>query len=125
MKVLKYSNDTNTNNIIFKRGLKEGSLEGHVLVADNSFGEGSSKEQIQKTINAIKSAGIEYVIAPCFVEEFYKNAVDIGLHLIKCSDSKSIGNGGDNIEVYLRDGLILNTDTEQEFKFKPMPNSVH
>ncbi|MGR3302868.1 MAG: hypothetical protein ACUZ8I_10255 [Candidatus Scalindua sp.] len=118
MKVLKYSNDTNTNNIIFKRGLKEGSLEGHVLVADNSFGEGISKEQIQKTINAIKSTGIEYVIAPCFVKEFYKNANDIGLHLIKCSDSKSIGKGGDNIEVYLRDGLILNTDTEQEFKFK-------
>ncbi|MGR3174746.1 MAG: hypothetical protein ACUZ8N_09125 [Candidatus Scalindua sp.] len=124
MKVLKFSKDTNTNNIIFERGLKEGSLAGHVLVADNNFGESSSKEQVQKTINAIKSAGIEYVIAPSFVEESYKNAVDTGLHLIKCSDSKSI-NEGDNIEVYLRDGLILNTDTEQEFKFKPMPNSVH
>ncbi len=118
MKVLKFPKDTNANNMIFEKGLKEGSLAGHVLVADDNFGKSSSKEQVQKTINAIKSAGMEYVIAPNFAEEFYKNAVDIGLHLIKCSDSKSIDKG-DNIEVYLREGLILNTDTEQEIKFKP------
>lgn len=118
MKVLKFSKDINANNIIFEKGLKAGSLAGHVLVADDNFGKSSSKEQEQKTINAIKSAGIEYVIAPNFEEKFYKNAVDIGLHLIKCSDSKSIDKGN-NIEVYLREGLILNIDTEQEIKFKP------
>ncbi len=118
MKVLKLSNDTNTNNIIFEKGLKAGSLAGHVLVADDNFGKSSSKEQEQKTINAIKSAGIEYVIAPNFEEKFYQNAVDRGLHLIKCSNSKSIDKGN-NIEVYLREGLILNIDTEQVIKFKP------
>ncbi len=39
MKVLKFSKDTNTNNIIFESGLKEGSLTGHVLVADDNFGD--------------------------------------------------------------------------------------
>lgn len=119
MKVLKFPKDINTNNIIFEKGMKEGSLKGHVLVADNNFGESGSKEQVQKTINAIKFAGIEYVIAPGFSEEFYKNAVDKGLRLIKCSDSKSIDKG-DTIEVHLKECLILNMDTEQECKFKPM-----
>jgi len=117
MKVLKFSKDITGNNVIFESGLEDGSLKGHVLVADDNFGESSSKEQVQTAINAIKSTGIEYVIAPGFAEEFYKNAVAIGLHLIKCSDSISLEKG-DNIEVYLREGLILNIDTEQECKFK-------
>ena len=50
MKVLKLSKDTNTNNIIFEKGLKEGSLAGHVLVADDNFGKSSSKEQEQLTL---------------------------------------------------------------------------
>ncbi len=119
MKVLKFPKDITGNNVIFESGLEEGSLKGHVLVADDNFGVSGSEEEVQTAINAIKSSGIEYVIAPGFAEEFYKNAVDKGLNLIKCSDSKSIGNG-DNIEVHLREGLILNIDTEQECKFKPM-----
>lgn len=119
MKVMKFSKDMTTNNVIFYSGLKEGSLRDHVLVADDNFGESSSKEHVQSAVNAIKSAGIEYVIAPGFQEEFYKNAVAAGLHLIKCNDSKSLAKG-DNIEVYLSEGLIHNIDTEQECKFKPM-----
>ncbi len=119
MKVLKFSKDSTSNNVIIASGLKAGTLKDHVLVADDSFGESGSNEQVQSAINAIKSAGIEYVIAPGFEEEFYKNAVAVGLHLIKCSDSKSLEKG-DNIEVHLREGLILNIDTEQECKFKPM-----
>lgn len=119
MKVLKFSKGSTANNVIFESGLKAGTLKDHVLVADNNFGENDSNEQVQTAINAIKSAGIEYVIAPGFADEFYKNAVDMGLRLIKCSDSKSLAKG-DNIEVYLSEGLIHNIDTEQECKFKPM-----
>jgi 3-isopropylmalate dehydratase small subunit len=119
MKVLKLSKDSTTNNVIIASGLKAGTLKDHVLVADDSFGENGSNEQVQSAINAIKSAGIEYVIAPGFAEEFYKNAVDMGLRLLKCSDSKSLEKG-DNIEVHLSEGLMLNIDTEQECKFKPM-----
>lgn len=119
MKVMKFSKDMTTNNVIFYSGLKEGTLRDHVLVTDSNIGENDSNEEIQTAINAIKSAGIEYVIAPGFAEEFYKDADAIGLHLLKCSDSKSL-EYGDNIEVHLREGLILNIDTEQECKFKPM-----
>jgi 3-isopropylmalate dehydratase small subunit len=119
MKVMKFSKDMTTNNVIFYSGLKEGSLRNHVLVADNNIGENDANEQIQTAINAIKSAGIEYVIAPRFAEEFCRNADAIGLNLIKCSDTKSLAKG-DNIEVYLSEGLIHNIDTEQECKFKLM-----
>jgi len=119
MKVMKFSKDVTTNNLIFYSGLKEDSLTDHVLVADNNFGENGSNDQIQAAIIAIKSSGIEYVIAPDFAEEFHKNAVDMGLHLLKCNDSKSLEKG-DNIEIYLSEGLMLNIDTEQECKFKLM-----
>jgi len=119
MKVMKFSKNVTTNNVIFYSGLKEGSLKDHVLVADNNVGENDSNEQIQTAINAIKSSGIEYVIAPGFAEGFHKNAVVIGLRLIKCSDSETLEQG-DNIEVYLSEGLIHNIDTEQECKFKSM-----
>ncbi|MBC8555431.1 MAG: hypothetical protein H8D23_37935 [Candidatus Brocadiales bacterium] len=119
MKVMKFSKDVTNNNVIFYSGLKEGSLKDHVLVADNNVGQNDSNEQIQTAINAIKSSGIEYVIAPGFAEGFHKNAVAIGLHLIKCNDSEVLEKG-DNIEIYLKEGLIHNIDTEQECKFKSM-----
>ncbi|MGR3293423.1 MAG: hypothetical protein ACUZ9M_05315 [Candidatus Scalindua sp.] len=119
MKVMKFSKDMTTNNVKLYSGLKEGTLRDHVLVDDNNVGENDSNEQIQTAITAIKSSGIEYVIAPGFAEEFHKNAVDMGLRLLKCSDSKSLEKG-DNIEVYPSEGLIHNIDTEQECKFKPM-----
>ncbi len=119
MKVMKFSKDMTANNVIFYSGLKEGSLKDHVLVDDNSIGENDSNEQIQTAISAIKSSGIEYVIAPGFTEGFHKNAVAIGLHLIKCNDSETLEKG-DNIEIYPKEGLMLNIDTEQECKFKLM-----
>lgn len=119
MKVMKFSKDKITNNEIFYSELKEGLIRDHVLVADNYIGENDSNDQIQTAISAIKSSGIEYVIAPGFTEGFHKNAVAIGLHLIKCNDSETLEKG-DNIEIYLKEGLILNIDTEQECKFKLM-----
>jgi 3-isopropylmalate dehydratase small subunit len=119
MKVMKFSKAVTTNNVIFYSGLKEGSLKGHVLVADNNVGENDSNEQTQTAINAIKASGIEYVIAPGFAEGFHKNAVAIGLHLIKCNDSEALEKG-DNIEIYLKEGIIHNFDTEHECKFKSM-----
>ena len=119
MKVMKFSKDMTTNNVKLYSGLKESSLRDHVLVADNNVGENDSNEQIQTAINAIKSSGIEYVIAPGFSDKFHKDAVAIGLQLIKCSDSKTLEKG-DNIEVHMSEGLIHNIDTEQECKFKPM-----
>jgi len=53
MKVMKFSKNVTTNNVIFYSGLKEGSLKDHVLVADNNVGENDSNEQIQTAINAI------------------------------------------------------------------------
>ncbi len=88
MKVLKYSKGSTTNNVIIEGGLKAGSLKDHVLVADNNFGESGSNEQLQTAIEEIKSSGIEYVIAPGFTEGFHKNAVAIGLHLIKCKEAE-------------------------------------
>ena len=119
MKVLKFSKDSATNIVIIESGLKAGTLKDHVLVGDNYFGKNGSNEKVQTAINAIKSAGIEYIIAPGLSEAFYKNADETGLNLIKCSDSKTLEKG-DDIEIYLKEDLILNIDTEHEGKFKLM-----
>lgn len=51
-----------------------------------------------------------------FTDKFHKDAVAIGLKLIKCNDSTSLDKG-DNIALHLSEGIILNIDTEQECKF--------
>ena len=54
MKVLKFSKDSATNNVIIESGLKAGTLKDHVLVGDNYFGKNGSNEKVQTAINAIK-----------------------------------------------------------------------
>lgn len=107
MKVLKVANGKSAGRIIPVRGHKKGSLGGYILVVDNKFGQNKSREDL---LTAIKDAGINYVVAPDFAEEFYEIAARIRLHLIKFNGPNLI-NEGDELEVHLREGFILNVDT--------------
>ncbi len=107
MKVLKVSNGKSASKIIPVRGCKKGSLGGYILVVDEKFGWKGSKKDL---LIAIKDAGINYVIAPDFTEGLYEIAAGIKLHLIKFSGPNLICEG-DELEVHLREGFILNVDT--------------
>ena len=50
--------------------------KGDIIVADENFGCGSSREHAPV---AIKAAGVSVVIAKSFARIFYRNAINIGL----------------------------------------------
>ncbi len=120
IKVFKFSKEVNTVKIIPEIWSKEVQFNNHVLVVDYNLDENTFKDEI---LIMIKNAGIEYIIAPGFEEEFYKKASDTGLHLIECSDTKLLEEGK-NIEVYAEEGVIFDVDNGQELRFKILADSV-
>jgi 3-isopropylmalate/(R)-2-methylmalate dehydratase small subunit len=63
---------------------------GDVIVAGANFGIGSSREQ---AASALVHLGIAAVIAPSFGGLFYRNAFNVGLPLLTCSDAETIADG--------------------------------
>ncbi|MCL2687274.1 MAG: homoaconitase small subunit [Methanobrevibacter sp.] len=86
---------------------------GDFIVADENFGCGSSREQAPV---AIKAAGVSVIIAKSFARIFYRNAINIGLPVVKADiDAKE----GDTLSVDLENGNIVNESTGKSFKIEP------
>ncbi|HID25585.1 MAG TPA: 3-isopropylmalate dehydratase small subunit [Thermoplasmata archaeon] len=77
---------------------------GDIIVAGKNFGCGSSREQAPI---AIKSCGVNAVVAKSFARIFYRNAVNIGLPIIECKEVERIQDG-DTLEIDLAAGDIKN-----------------
>lgn len=87
--------------------------KGDIIVADENFGCGSSREQAPV---AIKTAGVEAIIAKSFARIFYRNAINIGLPVIVCDiEAKD----EDIIKIDLSKGIILNETTGDSKFFEP------
>ena len=76
---------------------------GDVIVAGRNFGCGSSREHAPM---AIRAAGIQAVIARSFARIFYRNAINIGLPVIRCDQLHDAVTDGDPITVDVRSGAI-------------------
>jgi 3-isopropylmalate/(R)-2-methylmalate dehydratase small subunit len=63
---------------------------GDVIAAGANFGIGSSREQ---AASVLVHLGIAAVIAPSFGGLFYRNAFNVGLPLLTCSDAEAIADG--------------------------------
>jgi len=87
--------------------------KGDIIVADENFGCGSSREQAPV---AIRHAGVSAVIAKSFARIFYRNAINVGLPVI-VADIKV--NKGDILRIDLSKGIIHNLTTEKTFKIEP------
>ncbi|MGN0176290.1 MAG: homoaconitase small subunit [Methanobrevibacter sp.] len=87
--------------------------KGDVIVADENFGCGSSREQAPV---AIKTAGVSAIIAKSFARIFYRNAINIGLPVI-VSDIEA--NDGDVISIDLSEGKLVNETTGDSKTFEP------
>ncbi len=88
---------------------------GDVIAAGRNFGCGSSREHAPL---AIKTAGVSCVIAKSFARIFYRNAINIGLPIIVCDGDFRFG---DELEVDLTEGQILNKTTGAQYSFPPFP----
>ncbi|WP_305512919.1 homoaconitase small subunit [Methanobrevibacter sp. V14] len=86
---------------------------GDIIVADENFGCGSSREQAPV---AIKTAGVSAIVAKSFARIFYRNAINIGLPVIVCDiEAKD----GDVISIDLSKGTLVNKTTGVSKTFEP------
>ena len=86
--------------------LNEARFQGaQILIADENFGCGSSREHAPL---AIKAAGVSCVIAATFARIFFRNAINIGLPLLECPEAVENTLSGDELEIDLEKGEITN-----------------
>ncbi len=91
---------------------------GDIIVAEDNFGCGSSREHAPISI---KAAGVSCVIANTFARIFYRNALNIGLPIMECPEAVAGISAGDTVEVDLESGKITNATTGKSYQAKPFP----
>jgi 3-isopropylmalate/(R)-2-methylmalate dehydratase small subunit len=91
---------------------------GDIIVAENNFGCGSSREHAPI---AIKASGVSCVIAVSFARIFFRNAINIGLPILECTDAVAGISAGDTVEVDFDTGVIRNMTTGKTFQGQPFP----
>jgi 3-isopropylmalate/(R)-2-methylmalate dehydratase small subunit len=89
-----------------------------VIVAGRNFGCGSSREHAPL---AIKGAGVSCVIAKSFARIFYRNAINIGLPILRCAEAVEAARAGDRLRIDLRAGTITNLRTGSTHHTSPFP----
>lgn len=94
---------------------------GDIMVADENFGCGSSREHAPI---AIAGAGISCVIAKSFARIFFRNAINAGLPIFESEAAANDIKTGDNIEVDTESGIIRNITSGNEFHVKPLPDFI-
>ena len=95
--------------------------EGDIMVADNNFGCGSSREHAPI---AIKASGISCVIAKTFARIFYRNSINIGLPILECPEAADGISSGDEVEVDFDTGVISNKTTGRTYQGNPFPEFI-
>lgn len=95
--------------------------EGDIIVADNNFGCGSSREHAPI---AIKASGISCVIAKTFARIFYRNSINIGLPILECPEAADGINKGDEVEIDFDTGVISNKTTGKTYQGNPFPEFI-
>ena len=139
--VHKYGNDVDTDVIIPARYLNTSSEEelashcmedidpefvrrvqkGDIIVAEDNFGCGSSREHAPI---AIKASGVSLVIANTFARIFYRNAINIGLPILECPEAVKHIKAGDVVRCDLSKGVITDETTGESFTAQPFPEFI-
>lgn len=94
---------------------------GDIIVADENFGCGSSREHAPV---AIKAAGVSVVIAKSFARIFYRNAINIGFPILECAEAAEGIQAGDTVSVDFGTGVITDETTGKTYQAAPLPAFV-
>lgn len=95
--------------------------DGDVIVAGENFGCGSSREHAPI---AIKASGVKAVIAKSFARIFFRNAINIGLVILKNEELPDEISKGDEIEVDAENGIIKNLTTGKNYPTTAYTGSI-
>lgn len=135
---IKYGRDIDTDAIIAARYLNSSNMDelakhcmedidpgfvervrpGDIIVADENFGCGSSREHAP---SCIKAAGISCVIAKSFARIFFRNAINVGLPILECPEAVDGISSGDVVLVDALEGVIFNSTTGKRWQVQPFP----
>src|SRR5512136_1843852 len=92
---------------------------GDILVAEENFGCGSSREHAPISI---KAAGVSVVIAKSFARIFYRNSINTGLPIMEAPEAVDGISDGDRVSVDADTGTITNETTGATFQAQPFPD---
>ena len=91
---------------------------GDIIVAEENFGCGSSREHAPI---AIKAAGVDAVIAKSFARIFYRNSINTGLAILECPEAVDAIKNGDVVSVDTETGTLTDETTGESFTAQPFP----
>jgi 3-isopropylmalate/(R)-2-methylmalate dehydratase small subunit len=91
---------------------------GDIMVADDNFGSGSSREHAPVSI---KACGVGCVVASTFARIFYRNSINVGLPIVECREIVEITKDGDEVEVDLASGVVKNLTQGVTAQAVPFP----
>jgi len=94
---------------------------GDILVAEENFGCGSSREHAPISI---KAAGVSVIIAKSFARIFYRNAINTGLPIMESHEAVDGIHDGDVVAVDADAGTITNVTTGESWQAQPFPPFV-
>ncbi|MDZ7261815.1 MAG: 3-isopropylmalate dehydratase small subunit [candidate division KSB1 bacterium] len=79
--------------------------KGDVILAGKNFGCGSSREH---AVLCLQYSGVFAVVAQSFGRIFYRNAINLGFPLLECPGIAGFAETGDQIELDLESGELVN-----------------
>src|SRR5919199_2889388 len=112
-----------------QRGLPQGDVpfvrenefksEFSIVVAGKNFGSGSSREHAPL---AMAEAGVKCVIAEFYARIFFRNSVNGGYLVPLESEERLVDKvrTGDELEVHMTDGYVLNKTRGERYALKPL-----
>ena len=103
------------------KGFVQKVTPGDVIVAEKNFGCGSSREHAPI---AIKASGISLVVAKSFARIFYRNAINIGLPIVECSEAVDHIQSGDTVSCDLEKGVLTIENKGLTFAIPPFPKEI-
>ena len=93
--------------------------KGDIIVGGANFGCGSSREHAPVSI---KACGVSCVIAESFARIFFRNSINIGLPILESKQASKKIKHGDELEIDLAKGKIINKTQKQQYDAQPFPD---
>jgi len=138
-RVWKFGDDVNTDLIIPGRylskydeahlaehameGLSESFAKevtpGDIIVAGRNFGCGSSREQ---AVMVLKRSGVAAIAAKSYARIFYRNSINLGLHVFESDDANDAFSDGDKVSLDLVGHTLLSLDGARTARLKEIPH---
>jgi 3-isopropylmalate/(R)-2-methylmalate dehydratase small subunit len=106
---------------VFEIALPEfaaGARPGDILVADENFGSGSSREHAPQAMRAI---GVGAIVADSFARIFFRNAINLGIPTIEAPGVRALFSAGETARIDLGAGRITNVTSGRSIAFPPLP----